>query len=55
MREERLKSSLPAGMGGAFAIAGLCSMGATTINDDRIAERWPMFKEWLETLFEYRA
>lgn len=50
-----LTDPLPAGISGAFAIAGLCCMGTTTVNDDRIAERWPMFKELLETLFEYRA
>jgi 3-phosphoshikimate 1-carboxyvinyltransferase len=46
---------LPAGLSGAFAIAGLCCMGSTTINDEQLAQRWPMFQELLEKLFEYRT
>jgi hypothetical protein len=46
---------LPAHIAGAFAIAGLNSMGSTTINDDRILERWPTFDKILLDLCEFRT
>ena len=33
----------PAWCAGAFAIAGLRCVGSTTINDERLSERWPDF------------
>jgi hypothetical protein len=46
---------LPAALAAAFALAGLCCMGSTTVNDDRIVERWPLFHEWLGKLCEFRT
>jgi hypothetical protein len=46
---------LPAHVAGAFAVAGLHCVGATTINDDLLLERWPDFHELIEKLFEFRT
>lgn len=50
-----LVEPLPAYCAGAFAIAGLHSVGSTTINDEQMLNRWPDFQELIEKLFEYRT
>jgi hypothetical protein len=44
---------LPAHVAGAFAVAGLKCRGATTINDARILERWPDFKNILDSVGDF--
>jgi hypothetical protein len=46
---------LPAPIAGAFALAGLSCVGSTTINDEAILERWPLFGEMIEKYFEFRT
>ena len=46
---------LGAHIAGAFAIAGLCCVGSTTIHDEAILERWPEFNGMIEKYFEFRV
>jgi hypothetical protein len=46
---------LPAPIAGAFAVAGLHAVGATSINDEKILERWPDFDKTIMGLCEFRT
>ena len=45
---------LPAPLAGSFIMAGLRCIGSTTVNDAKVAERWPDFYEMLMTVVEER-
>ena len=46
---------MPAHCAGAFSIAGLHCIGSTTLNDERLLERWPDFSELIEKFFEFKT
>jgi hypothetical protein len=46
---------LPAPCAGAFTMAGLRCIGSTTVNDERIIERWPDFYEMIMNVGEVRS
>lgn len=47
--------ALSASIDGAFAVAGLKCIGTTSIPEERILERWPGFREILESVCDFRA
>jgi len=47
--------ALPAHVAGAWAAAALKCMGASSIDDSLIVERWPEFFTMLDRLCEYRG
>ena len=49
-----IRQPLPAAVAGAFAIAGLKCRGSTTIDDTFILERWPEFKQILDSVVDYK-
>lgn len=50
-----LAESLPPHISGSFALAGLKCVGATSINDDFLKQRWPAFESILSECFEFRT
>jgi 3-phosphoshikimate 1-carboxyvinyltransferase len=50
-----LKIETPAGIAGSWAVAGLKCIGKTTIAADTLLQRWPQFKEMLDSVCEYRV
>jgi hypothetical protein len=46
---------VPAPLAGAFAVAGLHCVGATTVNDDLLSQRWPDFNELIDKFFEFKT
>jgi hypothetical protein len=50
-----LPEPLGAHITGAFALAGHCCVGSTTVHDAAILERWPEFNTIIENYFEYRT
>ncbi|MBD3392869.1 MAG: hypothetical protein GF418_12255 [Chitinivibrionales bacterium] len=49
-----LDDDLPPSLGGAFAVAGLKCLGATSIADTGLSQRWPGFAAMLDEIGEYR-
>ena len=49
-----LPGPLPAQVAGAFAVAGLKCIGATSVNDDAINLRWPEFSAMLSSIGDFQ-